>query len=161
MDRHAQELFFGTKDFIASIDPQHETLEWTLLYLRDFGEQLYSGTAIAFGFASTEPWQQALQVRAYFSRHLILIFKEAMTNALKHSGATEVTFFVSKAGSDLTLNITDNGKGFNEGSEAASAVGFKSMRERAKKIDAMLMIQSSEKGTTITIKKEDYAHWAG
>lgn len=161
LDRHAQELFFGTKDFIASIDPQHETLEWTLLYLRDFGEQLYSGTTIAFGFASTEPWQQALQVRAYFSRHLILIFKEAMTNALKHSGATEVTFFVSKAGSDLTLNITDNGKGFNEGSEAASAVGFKSMRERAKKIDAMLMIQSSEKGTTITIKKENYAHWAG
>lgn len=161
LDRHAQELFFGTKDFIASIDPQHETLEWTILYLRDFGEQLYSGTSIAFGFASTEPWQQTLQVRAYFSRHLILIFKEAMTNALKHSGATEVAFFVSKAGSDLTLNITDNGKGFNEGSEAASAVGFKSMRERAKKIDAMLMIQSSDKGTTITIKKENYAHWAG
>ncbi|MBX2896071.1 MAG: hypothetical protein KF763_11550 [Cyclobacteriaceae bacterium] len=162
LDRHAQELFFGTKDFIASIDPQHESLEWTLLYLRDFGEQLFSDTSISFGFASTEPWQQQLRVRAYFSRHIILIVKEAMTNALKHSEATEVTLHVSKTGSDLIISISDNGMGISDASfEASSAIGFESMRDRAKKLDATLIIQSSKAGTIITIKKENYAHWAG
>lgn len=160
LNRHANDLFFGTKDFIASIDPHHETLGWTMLYLGDFGEHIFSTTTITFGSPAVESWQNNLKVRSYYSRHLILIFKEAMTNALKHSGASEVNMKVSKSSSDLTIVLSDNGNGFDYGAGKISSVGLKSMEERARKIEAILLVQSSPKGTTITIKKENYAHWA-
>lgn len=160
LNRHAHDLFFGTKDFIASIDPQHETLEWTMLYLGDFGEHIFSTTTITFGSPAVESWQNNLKVRSYYSRHLILIFKEAMTNALKHSGASEVNMKVSKSSSDLTITLSDNGNGFDYGAGKISSVGLKSMEERARKIEAILSVQSSTKGTVIMLKKENYAHWA-
>ena len=160
LNRHANDLFFGTKDFIASIDPHHETLGWTMLYLGDFGEHIFSTTTITFGSPAVESWQNNLKVRSYYSRHLILIFKEAMTNALKHSGASEVNMKVSKSSSDLTIVLSDNGNGFDYGAGKISSVGLKSMEERARKIEAILLVQSSPIGTTITIKKENYAHWA-
>src|SRR5690606_19865774 len=100
------------------------------------------------------------KVRSYYSRHLILIFKEAMTNALKHSGASVVNMKVLKSSSDLTITLSDNGNGFDYGTTRISSVGLKSMEERARKIEAILLVQSSSNGTIITIKKENYAHWA-
>jgi len=45
-------------------------------------------------------------------RHeFFLAFKEALTNVIRHSGATEVRLGVRLIGNRLRLSIADNGKG--------------------------------------------------
>ncbi len=72
------------------------------------------------------------------------IAQEALTNAVRHSGASEATVLLARADVDLVLTVTDNGRGlpddFNEGG------GLTGMRERAMLIGAELTIQSAAGG---------------
>jgi len=89
------------------------------------------------------------------SHHLRMIAQEAITNALKHAHATEITLHLSATAGAVTLRITDNGQGF-----AASAAttgqpghfGCMGIRERARKIGAEVTWESETgKGTAVAI----------
>ena len=45
--------------------------------------------------------------------HLFLAAHEALTNILKHSGATQSKISMVLHNLTFTINISDNGKGFN------------------------------------------------
>jgi signal transduction histidine kinase len=90
------------------------------------------------------------------SHHLRMIAQEAITNALKHAQATELTLHLSSTGDMLTLSISDNGQGLT-----ASAVttgqpghfGCMGIRERCRKINANVDWQSQPKqGTIVTVR---------
>jgi two-component system, NarL family, sensor histidine kinase NreB len=62
------------------------------------------------------------------------VVQEALTNVVKHSGATAIRVRVARAGHGLKTTIADNGRGF--GADAVNAdseagLGLQSMRERA------------------------------
>jgi len=90
------------------------------------------------------------------SHHLRMIAQEAITNALKHARATEITLHLSSTADMLTLTIADNGQGLT-----ASAVtngqpghfGCMGIRERCRKINADVDWQSQPKqGTIVTVR---------
>jgi signal transduction histidine kinase len=89
---------------------------------------------------------------------LFRIFQETLNNILKHSKATEVIVNMNYLSDLFTLEIIDNGIGFNvaekRGSTASSGgVGLKSLYNRASLIGADLSISSEpSKGTTVLIK---------
>ena len=45
-------------------------------------------------------------------RNLFLVVKESLNNVVKHAGASEVELCMSIVGEDLSLEISDNGRGF-------------------------------------------------
>src|SRR5258708_20135275 len=69
--------------------------------------------------------------------HLFLATHEALTNILKHSGATRAKISMTCNGSTLEIAASDNGKGFDpsavesksDGSGAASHAGLPNMRK--------------------------------
>ena len=72
---------------------------------------------------------------------------EALTNAAKHSGASECTIQLWKDDA-LYLEVTDNGTGVAP--EAPSGTGIASMRERAEEIGGTLIISTdSSEGTVV------------
>ena len=75
-----------------------------------------------------------------------------MNNALKYSGATEVKLKVSLNDDNiLHLMIADNGSGFNV-SEVTKGNGLNNMRNRTKRLDGKLYIDSKEgRGTSINL----------
>ncbi len=160
LEKKAQDLFFGTKDFIYSIDPENETLEWTILYLKDFGEQLFGVTNTRFETEPIRDWQKDITVKAYYARGLILIFKECMTNIVKHAQATEVKFEITKQGRGLRFELFDNGVGIEQAHLETSEGGLRNIRERAAKLGATLHISSRKGATTIILEIENYAHWS-
>ncbi len=89
------------------------------------------------------------------SHHLRRIAQEAITNALKHAHATEITLHLSSAPSLLTLRISDNGQGFAPTAETTGKPGHfgcMGIRERSRKINASVNWQSERaKGTVVTI----------
>jgi signal transduction histidine kinase len=82
------------------------------------------------------------------------ICQEALTNISKHAGATEVNIRVDQDENELTLKVSDNGKGIaSEKLENPFSMGLLGMRERAGIIGAHLLILSEkEQGTTIQLK---------
>ncbi len=83
------------------------------------------------------------------------IAQEALNNAVKHSGASEITFEVSRNGPLFQLSVFDNGHGFSAGEESEATgrgVGLKTMRERAAMLRGELELRSEESvGTRLTL----------
>jgi signal transduction histidine kinase len=80
------------------------------------------------------------------------VAQEALHNALRHSGASEVSITLSRTRRRVILEIADNGTGFDP--ELASAgLGLTSMRERAAAVGGALRI-SSTPGAGTTVRME-------
>jgi signal transduction histidine kinase len=81
--------------------------------------------------------------------HLLRIAQEAVTNALKHSGASEIFVNLHFTNSTVTLAVTDDGQGFEpafaKGGEEGH-FGLLGIHERANKIHAQVLIESRPGG---------------
>lgn len=91
----------------------------------------------------------------HVTHHLRMIAQEAVTNALKHACASEITLHLSSTPAILTLRITDDGRGFVAGAETLGKpghFGWIGIRERVRKIGAEAEWQSTVgKGTSVII----------
>ncbi|TDQ28581.1 two component regulator with propeller domain [Tenacibaculum caenipelagi] len=141
-------LYSGMKDFIWSLNHESDNLDEVLLYITEFGKNLYNNTEITF-YVETEMNKTHVTLPYYWSKQIIFIFKEAMTNALKHSNASEVTFSFSLINKELALILTDNGIGFKD-HLLERKNGLLNMQNRAKKINSSLTVKSNNEKTIVT-----------
>ena len=80
---------------------------------------------------------------------LYRITQEAMTNALKHSGADSLAVEVVETQGFVTIRVHDGGDGFDP-SSASEGFGLVGMRERVELLDGTLEVQSAPgSGTTV------------
>ena len=112
IQKHAGSLFSGTKDFIWSMDPDSDELNEIYTYIRDFGEDLFNKTTINF-YAEAEGLNSSHPMPSGWSRQLVLIFKEAMTNALKHSQASRVDLKLHVNNASFVFELSDDGVGID------------------------------------------------
>ena len=86
---------------------------------------------------------------------LLRIVQEAISNAVRHSGATKLTVSVSQRDGSVTARISDDGRGFDarRGSSLASAgFGLLSMTERAAESGGRLSLESEPgQGTVVEV----------
>jgi two-component system sensor histidine kinase DegS len=81
------------------------------------------------------------------------ILQESLTNIMKHAQAQKVDVEVIFAPSGLVMRIKDDGKGFAPDRKLKMHYGLQNMRERARKIQGVVDIQSHlHKGTTISLQ---------
>ena len=88
-------------------------------------------------------------------REVLRVAQEALSNTLKHAGASETTVNLHYSDEALLLTIEDNGAGFvmEEAARMSGHFGLVGMRERAAMIDGAVMVESAPgKGTTVTLR---------
>lgn len=81
--------------------------------------------------------------------------QESLTNIAKHAQATRVSISMKVEGDMLTLQVADNGRGFDPVAVAArrgGGLGLLGMRERMHAIGADFAIQTSPAGTHLEIQ---------
>ncbi|WP_130736790.1 two-component regulator propeller domain-containing protein [Flavobacterium sp. J27] len=142
IQKDSKSLYFGIRDFVWSIDSKSDYLEELIIYLSDFGEELFQNSKITFK-VEKEINQEIRKLPNYWSRQLLLLFKEAMTNSYKHSNATEVILSINLKKNVLKIELKDNGKGFIE-SELKRKNGLNNMQKRTQKIEGELQIITGE-----------------
>ncbi len=71
------------------------------------------------------------------------IAQEAMHNTVKHARATRVGLRLFCDGGTVTLDIEDNGQGFDPSQTFAGHLGLRSMRERAADFGGAIVIEST------------------
>jgi signal transduction histidine kinase len=89
--------------------------------------------------------------------HVYRIVQEAVTNIIKHSGATEATVVIKKRPSTISLSIRDNGRGFDPTKSSSQPHGFSyglsGIAERVRILEGTLVIDSRpDSGTNLTIE---------
>ncbi len=83
---------------------------------------------------------------------LYRIAQESLNNVAKHAGATQAAVRL-QAGDEVTLEIVDDGSGFDLDAVPAESLGLGIMRERAKDIGAELHIDSRVgEGTRVRVR---------
>lgn len=83
-----------------------------------------------------------LQLPPGQSLDVLRFVQEALTNVLKHSGATQVHVDVQCAGATLEVEIRDDGRGFDPSSHPAGA-GLASLASRARRLNAKLVVDAA------------------
>jgi signal transduction histidine kinase len=104
------------------------------------------------------PHELALPARV--EEALYHIAQEALNNALKHASATAVRVKLNVDADTITLEIVDNGDGFDiNRAEEEGGLGLTSMRKRAEELGGTLNITSEPgKGTTVSVSIERQEH---
>lgn len=80
---------------------------------------------------------------------LTRVAQEAVSNALKHSGASEIVLEVTTRKDGVTMRVTDNGHGIQASREGG--LGLSTMRERAEAGRGQIEVTSSAAGTVIEL----------
>ncbi|HUE45815.1 MAG TPA: sensor histidine kinase, partial [Aestuariivirgaceae bacterium] len=112
-----------------------------------------------WGVAIYLPAQAAkLELPANMDFHARNILREAVANAVRHGGATEVRLKADMRDGNVNLVIADNGTGlpehgrFDERRCAERRIGPRSLRERVVSLGGSLVIDSTPGGVTLSIK---------
>ncbi len=83
---------------------------------------------------------------------ILRVIQEALQNARKHSGANRVGIRVSRGEKEWTVEVRDDGRGFDTGTVAGRGrrnFGLQFMRERAELIGARFEVRSRPDGGTV------------
>lgn len=91
-------------------------------------------------------------LRGEFAMQAYRVVQEALTNIIKHAGATlaSVNLSLNEQGDQLCIDIKDNGKGFDTRTSTQSGLGLIGMRERVASVGGEICISSPHgQGTSI------------
>jgi signal transduction histidine kinase len=84
---------------------------------------------------------------------VVFIFKEALTNSLKHARCKNVYLSFNVSDYNFVFELRDDGIGLNGYQELEpQGMGLRNMRERAKKIGGDIIISSNGQGTVIILE---------
>ncbi len=83
---------------------------------------------------------------------LMRLLQEALTNVIKHSGATRVQVTVAHAHGRLQVQVEDDGVGLPQPLPAGAGIGLRSMGARAERLGGELRFESSGVGTRVLLQ---------
>ena len=102
-----------------------------------------------FGFTVQLDYQLPPRfVPSHQALHVLQIAREALSNALKHAQATEVTVTVSLRDNQVRLVVADNGRGVPDQAERSNHYGLIIMRDRAQSLRGDCQVRRRENGGT-------------
>jgi signal transduction histidine kinase len=143
----AEDTVRALRDIIWLVDPKHDTLADLVRKMRRGRHTLLNGIECTFEVNTpVEPHPLDMDTM----RNVFLIYKEALHNIAKHAAAQQVRITVDEQGGRLTLQIQDDGHGFDEAA-IERGHGLANMRRRAQTVGGQIAIESTPGiGTRIT-----------
>lgn len=135
----AHETIGALRDIIWLVQPNHDNLDDLVRKMRQTASSMLAG---AESTIEIEDPVDATPLRIAFMRNVLLIYKEALHNAVRHAGASRIDVSVRVNHRMLTLRIRDDGVGFVP-TPGDAGHGLANMRRRATEIGAGLDIAST------------------
>jgi len=140
----ADQTVRALEEIVWAVRPGSDTLQSLVDYITHFAGEMFEGspTRCRLDLPDDLP---ARPLPPDVRHNIFLIIKEALTNVLKHAGATEVHLQIKIAPTSLEIIIADNGKGFDPHAPATTSRhnGLDNMRRRAAAVGGQLTLTSS------------------
>jgi signal transduction histidine kinase len=154
----ARSLVDAMSDIVWSIDPHRDDLRSVTARIRQFASDVLEARGIKWDLQLPRELAQ-VRLNAEQRRHILLIFKEALNNVVRHADCATVTLSLSCDGRSLMAEILDDGRGFQPpqaeqaNGNGRGGNGLKNMRARVAQLGGELDITSSpDAGTHLRFK---------
>ncbi|MEW6157216.1 MAG: two-component regulator propeller domain-containing protein [Verrucomicrobiota bacterium] len=156
----ASGLIDSLGELVWATNPRYDTLDNLVAYLREHAAEWLESSRMNMQL-EFPPEVPTLPIRSELRRNLFLILKEALHNARKHSGGTEIRVQLELLHDDGSQNglpdrvrliVSDNGKGLDgEGSEFSN--GLRNMQDRMRTLKGRLDVRSKPNaGTEVLVE---------
>lgn len=147
---NAKDTMERMSDIVWAIHPENDSLEQLVIRMKEFAADILEPLDLRYNFhVDVDVSRQRLNINQ--RRDLYLVFKEAVNNAAKYSGCSNVDIRLSHRSGNLEMEIADDGTGFNEQSISAGN-GLRNMKQRAKQMGGNLHLSSSDgNGTKVLL----------
>jgi signal transduction histidine kinase len=132
--RHTAERL---RELVWAVDPKSDSLEGLVGYLVDESERLLGSAGINLDLDIPTPIPRVV-LAAGVRRQLALVVQEALTNAVRHSGAVGVRLSLKLEDHRLIIQVVDDGHGQLQ--ERPAGRGLGTMRSRMESIGGGLRI---------------------
>ncbi len=137
------------EEIVWAMNPQHDSLRALVSYFSFYADRFLGLANIRLTMDTSED-AASVAVEARVRHQLFLVFKEALANVVRHSGASEVKLVVRVENQRLRVEVTDNGCGFRAPETTGGHEGVASMRRRMEKIGGQFEIVGTPgQGTTV------------
>jgi ligand-binding sensor domain-containing protein/signal transduction histidine kinase len=116
-------------EIVWATNPKNDNLPQFVEYVCRFADECFEASTIRC-------WQEVptslpnLPLRTDVRHDVFLAIKEAFTNALKHSRATEIWLRLELRESEVCISVKDNGRGFDPQKVAVGGNGLENMKTR-------------------------------
>lgn len=147
----ARETVTVLDEIVWAMNPRHDSLASLVSYLSIYADRFLGLANIAWRLDDTAGTANPI-VDSRCRHQLFLAFKEALTNVVRHAGASEVLLSIRADNGELKFNISDNGRGFSPTAPAPSEAmdGIANMRTRIEKLGGKFEITGDlNHGTTV------------
>jgi hypothetical protein len=150
ISENTQLLMDKMDDIIWCVNPQNDSFQNLMLRIKKFISTLFEAKGIDYTI-SIDKNVNDIALPMNQRQHLYLILKEAVNNVAKYSGCTHATVNMDYQGGYLTMEVSDNGGGFDTRKQQTGN-GLRNMKHRSVMMHAALKIESNEKGTTVVLR---------
>lgn len=132
------------------INAEYDNLNRLVTQMKDLAHTMLDGQ-VTHSFKQSPNQMPPRRLKMEFKQNVYLLFKEALNNANKYAGASNIEIDVLFEDKKLALRIHDNGVGFSDDT-IREGNGLRYMRSRAKEINGVFDLMSElGSGTTITL----------
>jgi signal transduction histidine kinase len=133
------------RDIVWFVNPEHDSTVNIIDRLRGIPATLLAGIPYTVSVEDHTPSDHLPMV---FRRDLVLIYKEILSNIVRHADAQRVEIHFGIRHGRFHLEVRDDGKGFDLHAPSAGN-GLLTMRRRADGLGATLDIRSTPAGGTV------------
>ncbi len=146
MSNNSKEMIENMSDIVWAIKPANDAFKNIESRMFNFATELCIAAGIELVFHRNNNLED-LKIPMDQRRDLYLVFKEGVINAIKYSDCNKLEISFLKTGSWFTMQISDNGKGFNaeellENDNLLGGNGLKNMKQRAISNNGTLKIET-------------------
>jgi len=134
-------------DIIWSMNPENNTLENLLLYIRSASAEMLSKAEISFNFPVPDTIPD-VYIDGDTRSDIYLTVKESINNCIRHSKTQHVNIIVEIENKFLKISIEDKGIGSENNYERRFGNGIKNMKERIERRNGTFKIWYDE-GTKV------------
>lgn len=143
----ARSLREAMTDIVWTVDPREDCLADLVLRLRQTAFTMLESEERSVEFLAPGDEQLEIELAPAVRRHVLLFFKEVVTNVARHAGATAVRVEIETVKGRFRMSIRDNGRGFDPQQPRAGR-GLKSLHYRAAELRGGFHVQSAPEGGT-------------
>ena len=139
-------------DIVWAVDPRQDRLTDLIYRMRQVAANSLESDGVRVEFrAPADDAINRIGLPPDRRRHLLLLFKEATTNIVRHAEASHVSIDLKVRDRILTMTIDDDGRGFDT-RRSFPGHGLRSMAQRTSELAAQFDIESTPgAGTTIRV----------
>jgi ligand-binding sensor domain-containing protein/two-component sensor histidine kinase len=144
----ARYLVDSMSDIVWVVNPQRDSLHDLIVKLKDSYNEFFSSIGISFQVNNVEK-SDDIRLPMEYKQNLLLMFKEAINNAIKHSSCKKIILEAFFKNNLIEIILKDDGIGFNSGL-IRYGNGITNMENRAKKLKGILSLTAeSGRGTVV------------